>query len=336
MNSFLANNQVYQNLIKLQFEETSGNVEETFLDRINPEHIKLYRYFHEDILESLDLLSTKSLESYLKFLDCYQYPEDDFLFVTIKLELLQKLIPRYQLELEEHLQHQLDKIKSHFPYPDPSRDEFLYRLCYYSVECYQVFLKFFTSRHCKDSLLSNASKKGHSQIIRFLVQSGIPDLTHILRDAASQGRLEDLKFLIDQGGNSQDHHLMLYSSQDGHFEIVKYLLQLGVKPISGHYSNDTLHLCAHQGNVEIVEHLLNLGTKVIDETLPQMARMGNLELVKLLFSHSSIPAKQDALYYSVKYRHYEIQEFLQDHGIEVKPFLQNEFTKLLTRPVPFP
>lgn len=160
------------------------------------------------------------------------------------------------------------------------------------------------------SPLSLASKHGHVEIVKLLVDSD-PKCIHqytsrltALHVAAEWGHLAIVRFLLQAGArvNAQGHsgqlsplHCALISKMSPRRQIVKLLIESGADcSAKGPSAMTPLHYSAKSGDVEIVKMILAKGTSDInsqnsDRATPilEASRAGNLEIVQLLLENGA-------------------------------------------------
>ena len=126
-------------------------------------------------------------------------------------------------------------------------------------------------------ILHIASANGHLELVKFLVSSGAnihADDDYAIRSASQNGLLEVVKFLVESGANihAYDDFALRYASKDGHLEVVKFLVSSGANI---HAENDfALHEALKQKNI----HAEN------DFALHEALKQKNMEMVNYLVS----------------------------------------------------
>jgi ankyrin repeat protein len=126
---------------------------------------------------------------------------------------------------------------------------------------------------CKPSIDVNAEVKGWSAVM----------------SAASKGRLENLKFLIEEKGGSltnlskNNFTLLQLAAQDGHLDVVKWLwaqTKTGLNHVNK-FGWTPLYCAAFHGHAEVVDYLLGLGADPFLDSkdgwtvIMLLARVGN-------------------------------------------------------------
>lgn len=125
--------------------------------------------------------------------------------------------------------------------------------------------------------------------IKWLVQQGAnPNNRHLLRWAIQKGYLDIVKYLIeeikiDYQSIYQYHTELSIASYEGHVNIVEYLVQLGINV--GAYDNIALQTAANRGHSKIFEYLLlksNINDKLylcVDTMIADVCSKGHLKIV---------------------------------------------------------
>ena len=80
--------------------------------------------------------------------------------------------------------------------------------------------------------LIEAAQNGDLEIVKYLVNQGVnihANDDEALRDASYNGQLEVVKYLVEQGADihAKNDYALRYSSENGYLEIVKYLIEQG-------------------------------------------------------------------------------------------------------------
>ena len=122
--------------------------------------------------------------------------------------------------------------------------------------------------------------------------------------AASNGELEEIKYLISKGADIHfmNDEALVWAAENGHLDIVKYLVEQG---LNIHAKNEALIYAAHLGRLDIVKYLVNQGANI--------------------FANNN-----DALNSSIISNYLEITKYLIDHGayleqpMEIPPELQDQ------------
>jgi ankyrin repeat protein len=120
-----------------------------------------------------------------------------------------------------------------------------------------------------------------------------------LVEAAGDGELEDVRDLLDNGGNVNaavdgDGSPLIAAARDGHAEVVRLLLDRGADPNLGVPGDgNALIMAAREGHLSIVVLLLDRDA-AIDQVVPgdenaliQASGAGELEVVKLLIARGA-------------------------------------------------
>ena len=145
-----------------------------------------------------------------------------------------------------------------------------------------------------DVALRWASKNGHLEIVKYLVEQGADihtqiDVNDALIKAILNGHLEVVRYLIEHGADihAQNDSALRWASHNGHLEVVKHLVEHGADV---HAEDDhALRLASEHGHLDIVKYLTEHGADVHaenDDALKEAREWGHLEVVKYLESAS--------------------------------------------------
>ena len=116
-----------------------------------------------------------------------------------------------------------------------------------------------------------ASREGHLEIARFLVECGVDaraldnHWTTPLHLASGRGHLEVARFLVECGADAraQDNYWttpLHQASEQGHLEVARFLIERGADPRA--LNNDwttPLHLASNPGHLEVARFLVECG-----------------------------------------------------------------------------
>lgn len=147
--------------------------------------------------------------------------------------------------------------------------------------------------------LKVAAKKGHLDIVRYLIKKSNPNnvstiIPEALRLAAIHGHFDVLKCLAEidvkdaknvksMRINANNSEALRVSAYYGHFEIVKYLVENGANVDAN--DNEALINAAQAGHFNIVQYLVQHGAKINandNEALINAAQAGHLNIVEYL------------------------------------------------------
>ena len=92
------------------------------------------------------------------------------------------------------------------------------------------FLQLYAFRDDNDDALRQASRNGHLEIVKYLIENGAnihAENDYALRWASNEGHLEVVKYLIKKGTDvhAENDHALRWASGKGHLEIVKFLIE---------------------------------------------------------------------------------------------------------------
>ena len=130
---------------------------------------------------------------------------------------------------------------------------------YDSIFDYMLNWNILITRFDTNQLFLTASKKGHLEIVKLLIQNGADihaENDYALRWASQEGHIEVVTFLIQNGADihAENEYALRWSSENGHLEIVKILIQKGADI---HANDDqALRWASENGHLEVVELLI--------------------------------------------------------------------------------
>jgi len=126
------------------------------------------------------------------------------------------------------------------------------------------------------------------------------------------GDLDRVKFFVNLGADIhyEDDICIWFAAQNGHFEIVRYFVEKGIKTYP-------LSISAEKGHLEIVRYLVEKGANIHfceDAALRYSAEKGHLEIVRYLVEKgANIHARQDyALKNSLFWKHLNVYNYLKN------------------------
>ncbi|XP_051170260.1 ankyrin-3-like [Leptopilina boulardi] len=220
--------------------------------------------------------------------------------------------------------------------------------------------------------LYNAVSEGHLNVIKFLLERGAKNVLsykefcdliekcikinrldilkclhpndyispQILYFAASNGRLEILKYLIECGVeiNSDSDTPLHGAAEYGHIEIVKYLIETNYPTNNNRNSNDqsALDLALIKGQLEVVKYFLHIQSVEIINVRHIFAvlRSGNLQLLKFLIDNgcacidTKIERNISLLHCASFHGHLNILKYLLKNGVDVNLLTDDNETSL--------
>lgn len=191
-----------------------------------------------------------------------------------------------------------------------------------------------------------ASDKGYFEIVQYLLDKGAPvtpvgtDQDTPLGEACYRGRLQTVKLLLERGSAAEEiinarnmygSTALLLAAENGHFDVVKLLVEAGADiDIPTNYGSTPLLYGANCGNMNIVKLLVERGAKMLTVNdggytmVGTCVVEGELEILKYLFE-----ARGDEMegyvreegwrlvQYAAVEDSVEMLEFLVDRGLEM-------------------
>jgi len=190
---------------------------------------------------------------------------------------------------------------------------------------------------CEISPLSTAVWKGHTNIVRLLLDAGANTEVGAGKDAYGtplhqacyRGNLELVTLLLNRGANlhavdNTAETPICFAAGEGHLDVVRYLLERGADPTKG----DPLFRAVNAGHIEVAKRLLDAGAEV-GRSLHEAAEEGDLPLVRLLLQYPVDPSlrgesRRTALDKAARCRgsapvetYCRIVDLLLDHGFDL-------------------
>jgi ankyrin repeat protein len=197
--------------------------------------------------------------------------------------------------------------------------------------------------------LRSAVKRGHSEMIKMLIDRGSGGIDEALHVSAKKGQLEMVKFLMARGADVNRRVDVDYSggslngaipplrraAENGHLDVVEFLVDNGAKDFNGSLwsasrggnlevvkfladkggenldFDEALSFAASHGHLEVVDFLLNKAPKKLDRTLHTAAREGHLEIVKFLVEKGA-KGLDNAFLPAAERGHLEVIDYLLD------------------------
>ena len=132
--------------------------------------------------------------------------------------------------------------------------------------------------------------------------------------SAEQGNLAKVKECLANGAdvNADDGRALRYASNNGHFEIVKYLVKNGADV----KNSGALRGASEYGHFEMVKYLVENGANM-NNGLSGASRNGHFEIVKYLVENGADVKNSGALRGASEYGHFEIVKYLVANGANV-------------------
>ncbi len=172
----------------------------------------------------------------------------------------------------------------------------------------------------EETPLMIAAGEHQPQIVRLLIERGA-DVNYLnsegrtaLMYAAEEGADEAIRILIENGadpkmhGSDRGHNALHLAAGDGHAEVVKSMLDLGISPNSTDHENATpLHYAASDGHEDVVKTLLDAGAD----------------------PNSKDKAGRTPLHLAADEGHYGVVAMLLDNGVEPDQLDNHDRTPLM-------
>jgi ankyrin repeat protein len=184
--------------------------------------------------------------------------------------------------------------------------------------------------------LSLAAKNNQLEVVKLLLESGLPDLNHIRKassDAAIAGHLETFKLLFKQDGafdsESKNYDIIDDALVGGNLEAYKLCLEhYGIK--WNEHNPKALRVASFHGNSNIVKYLIEEGADVNSDdsrALQNAAGNDHVEVIRVLISSGAdIHAGDDkALRMAANLRQYNAVRILLEHGANVHAYNSKAF-----------
>jgi len=141
-----------------------------------------------------------------------------------------------------------------------------------------------------------------------------------LVNAARYGRLDIVKYLIEEKKVRYIQAALKWAAAGGHLDVVKYLISKGA--VCSEKDNITLKWAIYEGKTEVVDYLIEQGADVItegDHLLANAAALEKTEILELLLKHITDPkSKNRALYEAALNNKRAAVKILLKHGADAK------------------
>ncbi len=187
------------------------------------------------------------------------------------------------------------------------------------LEVLKTLLKY-SGMDLTDFLCNQAINTGNVEMVRYFESNGF-DVIHnenVLFNASKHGHLQLVKYLVENGANvhTENDEALIYAVQENKLEIVKYLVEVGKMDIHNGYM---VYIAASNGYLDILKYLVKKGAnfRYEDEApLIRAAAYGHNEIVEYLLSiGSDVHAKNDqALYNANANKHMDVVATLIANG----------------------
>lgn len=130
------------------------------------------------------------------------------------------------------------------------------------------------------------------------------------------GNLELVKKLVQKSGIPENGDAIAFASEDGHFELVKYLVGIGA-PI------DTWALwnAARNGHIDLVKYLLDINAPIGVWTLISTINNGQRDIAKYLLLKGAIHESNNSQLFR--------DEILSEMSVPVSEFIGFDITSII-------
>ncbi len=139
----------------------------------------------------------------------------------------------------------------------------------------------------KDNYMHLVSKKGHIDALKFLRKNGFVYHSKVTDEAASNGHLDCLKYIIEDGG-VWDGNTINKITKSGHLECLKYMFE---------------NISTKNQIAQYKQYLIFIESAI---------KHGHLNIVQYLVENSYSAFNIDCLKEAIRYKQYEIFEYLYE------------------------
>lgn len=171
---------------------------------------------------------------------------------------------------------------------------------------------------CFDTLLYCCAEDGSLKLFKELVKCGASiKNNNVLYVAIKNGHYEIMKYILDFGVDQLiEHNCIAFSVMYGHLDILKYLLSL--KDDNNVYIQEIVRLSAKHGHLHILKYLLQIGVDFLRRirTLGLSAHYGHTEVVDFLIKRR-ILTKDFALTYAAGGGQLKLMRYLIKKGANI-------------------
>jgi ankyrin repeat protein len=131
--------------------------------------------------------------------------------------------------------------------------------------------------------VAEAAQNGHLKILKLILdQDDNLDLKNrALRIVSLYGHFEAVKYLLDVGADisAENNSPFLRAASYGHLDVTNLLLSRGADPAAN--DNLAIGIAASCGHVKIVELILNHGGKITPYAISKAKENGHTDILKL-------------------------------------------------------
>ncbi|WCR58321.1 ankyrin repeat domain-containing protein [Wolbachia endosymbiont of Ctenocephalides felis wCfeJ] len=263
-------------------------------DRLPPEKIVRYNYLsqkrknddlsevEEEELDNLDGTFKRLQAAYDTLSD--QNKRDNYT-EDLKLQLYTKLVQFIECNSLEKIRSLIEKCGSvAHRVINIHKNEINWTALHYAIEAGNPeVVKFLTEKGANIDAKDNhgktpsniAKEKGLTEIVDILASTERKSPTYTsLHDAAREGDLGAIKYLVSKGANINDKDRSGWvplhrASQEGELEAVQYLVDKGanLNIADIHNRMTPLHLAAYNGRLEVVQYLVDKGADLNAATI---------------------------------------------------------------------
>lgn len=140
-----------------------------------------------------------------------------------------------------------------------------------------------------NSAIDGAVVKGHREIANFLYQKGLRATIFAMNTTAKQGNMEMVQWLFETGHTFSEKDI-LYASQNGHVDVIDYLLCQGITiPFD---INECFRVASYMGHLPVIEYLMDFVRYDADDLTRKLFERNQRLHVKKIIQGGHLPILQ--------------------------------------------
>lgn len=137
----------------------------------------------------------------------------------------------------------------------------------------------------RQHVLQMATSLGHMEVVKVLMAAGVEPGDWALGDAALNGRLDVLRYVVEAKPKADLRYALISAAQGGHVDIMDYLISKGARGL-----DHALERAAGRGQLDAIKFLIDKGAAGLNDSLLVSVRSLEWAAMDLLLEKGADPS----------------------------------------------